>query len=448
MALADAIGMEINAGTLSPGDRLPTHRDLARLLGVTVGTVSRGYAEAQRRGLTTGEVGRGTFVRGKRGFSLFGESTSQNLTERGSATVDMGLTLPWIPPDGSDGKALQQTLAHLAMADGLDELLRFDQGALPRHRDLAASWLSERGHAVGPERTLTTCGNQHALFVVLSTLLAAGDTLLTASVTYPGLSAVAHTLGIRIRGVALDQEGMDPTALGRLADETGAKAVYVLPTIQNPTTRTMSEERRLALAEVAWEKGLTILEDDVYALSAPGYTPLARLAPERTVYMTTFSKTLSFGFRIGFMTGPREMTRRLESGIQSTLWMPPALQTEVLLRWLHDGTAERVCAKKQQEMAARQAVVKTAFPHAECDPRGNHAWLPLADPWTPRLAVEGAQQLGMIVVGSDAFAAGRDYPHAIRIALGNVPTREAFSEAIDRLSTLLAGRPRGRRALI
>jgi DNA-binding transcriptional MocR family regulator len=85
-AIADAIAQALEAGELQPGEGLPTHRALARALGVTVGTVSRGYAEAERRGMVVGEVGRGTFVRGGEpgGPADLGEGQE-------GITVDMGL---------------------------------------------------------------------------------------------------------------------------------------------------------------------------------------------------------------------------------------------------------------------------------------------------------------------------------------------------------------------
>src|SRR5262245_26634403 len=112
LAIADAIARDVDAGVLEPGVQLPTHRELAKRLGVTVGTVTRAYDEASRRGLTSGEVGRGTFVRRREGTDHFGFHDARQ-PEMG-ALLDMTLACPWQPADGQEGRMLAATLAALA----------------------------------------------------------------------------------------------------------------------------------------------------------------------------------------------------------------------------------------------------------------------------------------------------------------------------------------------
>ena len=99
VAIADAVAQDVDLGVLEPGVRLPTHRELADHLGVTVGTVTRGYAEAERRGLTVGEVGRGTFVRG---VERDAESWASPRAEDPSI-LDMSISIPAVLEGGEEG---------------------------------------------------------------------------------------------------------------------------------------------------------------------------------------------------------------------------------------------------------------------------------------------------------------------------------------------------------
>ena len=123
LAIADALAEDIRSGALNSGNRLPTHRDLAYYLGVTVGTVSRAYAEAERRGLTYGEVGRGTFVQGSQGSSSSGTTFFRKETGE-SNKIDFGLNMP---AAGERAAVLSETLVDLARSPFLDDFLSVDK---------------------------------------------------------------------------------------------------------------------------------------------------------------------------------------------------------------------------------------------------------------------------------------------------------------------------------
>ena len=142
-AIADALAAEVAAGRFKPGERLPTHRDLAWRLGVTVGTVSRAYAEAERRGLVSGEVGRGTYVRGpQRPESYF----VHDRRDADPAAIDLGVAIP--PPGASDG-FLGPTLEALAKDPQAAALLGYQPAAGKlEHRMAGTEWLARRGFEV------------------------------------------------------------------------------------------------------------------------------------------------------------------------------------------------------------------------------------------------------------------------------------------------------------
>ncbi len=441
MAIADAIKRDVESGALSPGGRLPTHRGLAKHLGVTVGTVTRGYAEAGRRGLTVGEVGRGTFVRGE-DLEDHGWGAAR---EAAPGVIDMSLATPWSLPNQEEGRLLGETMASIARDGGLDELLVYHPDSAPlRQRAAAAQWLARSGVVVSPERVVVTAGAQHAMTVIFSTLLRPGDLVITGELTYPGMKGLAQMLGLRLRGVSLDDEGMLPDALDAACREGGAHALYVVPTDQNPTGATMSTERRQAIAEVARVHQLLVVEDNVHGAlepDAPG--PILSFLPERTVHMTTVSKSIAFGLMTGFVVAPEPLVERLRAGVRSTVWMPPPLMTEITTRWITDGTGERITATKRAEMESRQTLVRKILGKNH-EVRGGshslHVWLTLPDPWRSDEYVAQARHRGVLIAGAEAFAVGRQsVPHAVRVCLGSVPRREDLARGLEILANILEG---------
>ena len=440
MAIATAIAKDLESGILTEGARLPTHRDLADYLGVTVGTVTRGYAEAERRGLTVGEVGRGTFVRGREveehGWGAAGPEGSSRI-------IDMTLACPWTAP--GEGELLAETLRQIARETDIVELLQYhpDSASL-RHRAAAASWIARTGLEASPEQVIVTAGAQHAMTALFSALLRPGDTILAGELTYPGMKALAQMLGLRIRGVALDDEGICPDALEEACRDGGSSALYCVPTLQNPTTGIMSDERRRQIAEVARAHDILIVEDHVHAFMVDDEPPpLAVYAPERTIHLSTISKSVTFGLRTGFVAAPDHLVERIRAGVRSTIWMPPPLMTEVVTRWLSDGTAERLAATKREELRARTSLVREIL-GTRYEVRGTdssiHHWIQLPDPWRSDECVAQARQRGVLVAGAEAFAVGRrNVPHAVRVCVGMVPRREDLKHALETLGEVLEG---------
>src|SRR6185503_12920687 len=254
LAIVEALADDFAAGQLPHGTRLPTHRDLAESLGVTVGTVSRAYAEAARRGLVSGEVGRGTFVRGP---------VSETAGDDGDV-CDLSQNHPPEPAARPQRAALVKALASLTANGDVGALLDYPAaGGGAADREAGAAWIARAGLRVSPDEVLVCTGSQHGLTIVLATLLEPGDVLLTESLTYAGLQPVAGLLRLRLRGLPIDAFGLRPDGLAKACREGGMKAVYLIPTLHNPTTAVMPEGRRREIADVARAHGLRIVEDDV-----------------------------------------------------------------------------------------------------------------------------------------------------------------------------------------
>lgn len=442
VALADAIERDLAAGRLEPGARLPTHRRLARALGVTVGTVTRGYAEAERRGLTIGEVGRGTFVRQS---SAAGPLAIGGDRPDAAGLIDLSLSLPCDIGGAAEGEALRETLREIAGERSAARLLAYTpESATASQREVFAATLRMLGVPARPDSITCTVGVQHGLTLIASALLRPGDTLLCGALTYPGARALGQLCGLKLRPVEIDEEGMCPDAIeSACRAEAGAAALYVVPNIQNPTNAVLSAARRQRLAEIAAEHDLLVIEDDVHGfLMDDRPPPIASFAPDRTVYATSLAKALTTGLRTGVLHAPDDLVARLRAAVRSSVWMPPPLMQEVTARWLASGTAERIMTRKRAETRARQSEAVEALTglRVQTHPDSLHLWLHLPDPWRSEQFVDQAAQRGVLVAGAEAFVVGRgEVPHAVRVSTGRAADRAELRRGLAGLVEVLHG---------
>jgi DNA-binding transcriptional MocR family regulator len=437
LAIANAIAEDISSGKLTDGERLPPQRDLADDLKVALTTVTRAYTEAERRGLVSGEVGRGTFVRRMETFSLRREVSEPSALD---------LTVNNLPPYGLSRELMESMSKHL-FSDGPSALVDYQphQGHA-RHRRAAATLLKSLGVQVAPENLLLTAGAQHAMAVTFSTITNPGDTVLTAEVTYSGMKSLANFLHLRLRGLAMDEEGIRPDALEAACTTTEAKALYCMPTLQNPTSAVMSEERRREIAAVAEAYGLAVVEDDSYGFLLPRQKPLRSFAgnPSKFYHLTGTSKSLAPGLRLGFLVSPPAMVDRLAASLSATTIMAPPPMAEVVSRWIEDGTAERVMEWKRTEVRARQKLAASILGDFEyrAHPASPHGWLTIPEPWCVRDFVAQARMRGVVLSPAEDFIAARSTSaHAVRICLGPVQERSRLGNALTMVAEILERSP-------
>lgn len=439
IAIADALAAGIAAGTFAAGDRLPTHRDLAWRLGVTVGTISRAYAEAGRRGLLSGEIGRGTYVRAVAPVVAYAMAAP----DADDAFIDMTLN---VPASGSEAAAIGPVLQAMAADPATARLLRYHpNGGLAEHRATGADWLERCGVAVPAARVVVTAGAQHGVTVVLASLTRPGDRILTEGVTYPGIQLVARMLGLTLDPLPLDAHGLQPDALEAACKRGTYRALYCIPTLQNPTTVTMPAERRQAIVDIARRHNLPILEDDIFSRLAPAPPPpLCTLAPDLVYYVTGLSKTTAPGLRVGFVAAPAAAVDRLASAIRTTCWIAPPIAVEIACRWIRDGSAEKILHDLRREAAWRRERTLKALDRwdVDCAPGALHVWLHLPEPWRSTDFTAEAKRRGVGVTPAEAFSVGRRAPaHAIRACFGPLPSRAALDKALTILTEMLEDRP-------
>jgi DNA-binding transcriptional MocR family regulator len=434
-AIADALAEDAARGRLRPGSQLPTHRDLADRLGVTVGTITRAYAEAARKGVVSGEVGRGTFVRGPASEPVAFRFASQ--AEPG--LIDMSVNLPPAPPDPA---ALAHALTTISKYSRLGSLLDYaPEGGAPEHRAAGASWIARAGLEVAPDQVLVSSGSQHGMTAVLAGLLRPGDLVLTESLTYPGMKALAGLLHLRLQGVAMDEHGLRPDALRTACRRGSVKAIYCVPTLHNPTTSVMPEARRREVVAIARQHDVLIVEDDVHGPLIEDRPPLlVALAPDITVHLSGTAKTLAPGLRIGYILAPKALVPRLATAIRTTTWMAAPLLAEVASVWIRDGTADLILAGNRKESAARHRLAVSVLGRfqIQAHPAAHHLWLQLPESRRSETFAEQARRAGVAVTPAQAFVVGSGAaPRAVRVCLGVARDRAQLEKGLRILAGVL-----------
>jgi DNA-binding transcriptional MocR family regulator len=431
-ALADAIARDVQAGRLRPGDRLPPQRELADALQMNVTTITRGYAEADRRGLVRGEIGRGTYVRPP----AFARPQLQ-----AAGLLDLGTNA--LLPQAHAGR-LAADLAALVERTPPEQLFNYQPHAgRPEHREAAASFLRRARVPASFADTILTSGAQHAMAVALATLTAPGEAVLCESLTYTGMRSLANHLHVRAHPVAMDDEGLVPDALEDAAHESGARVLYCMPSVQNPTGRVMSRRRRHDVARVIQRLNLFVVEDDTYGFLTPGGEPLAASIPDRTFYISSLSKSLVPGLRVGFLRTPSGWLDRVTGAVFATTVTVTPLAAAAAAQWMEDGTAEEIIRWKRDEIRARQQVTRDLLgSHVSGAPESQHVWLQLPARWPADDFTRETRQRGVVITAGREFAVARhDAPNAVRVCLGPPAERQSLTRALATLAEILNDTP-------
>jgi DNA-binding transcriptional MocR family regulator len=438
LAIVDSIAAAVRSGRLLPGERLPTQRGLAAQLELDYTTVARAYGEARRRGLIEPAVGRGTFVRHPKGGPARGDGVA--------APVDLSMNLPPEPDDPALLERMRQGIGHLQQLGDLRALLRYQEfGGSPNDREAGIRWLAPRIGETAPDRLLVCPGAQSAILAALATLARPGDVVCTEALTYPGFRAQAAHCGVTLEGLPGDGAGIDPDAFAAACRSRAPKALYCNPTLQNPTTTTISEARRHAIAAVARRHGVAIIEDDAYGRLALAPPPaFAVLAPELTFYISGMAKCVASGLRIAYIVAPDgRQSARLAETFHATTVMAAPLMAALATRWIADGTADAALAAIRRETMARQRLAAGLLDPAwmQTQPEALHFWLRLPAPWSRGVLLQHLRSAGIGVVVSDAFTVSGPPPEAARVCLGGPAGRAELKRALEILASALDRAP-------
>ncbi|MFU0507424.1 aminotransferase-like domain-containing protein [Pseudaminobacter sp. NGMCC 1.201702] len=420
--LAEAIEQLIASGRYGRGDRLPTHREIARSANVAIGTVTKAIGFLESRGILRGETGRGTFV---------------NLpVETDDQLIDLNFNAP-LP-------VIDDTTFRSAMTLAAGRLSSVPNGGYPEpgggrdQRDAMAGWLAATRLEADPGEMLITVGGQHAIHLAMADLVGVTKLIATEAATFSGAIAAANNLGIQLKAVDHDGEGMRPADLQKMLKDTGCKAIYLTPVCQNPFGFEMSEPRRREVLEVCRRNDAFIIEDDIYSIytQSKGKT-FYEMDPERVYYLNGLSKCLTPLARVGVLIPPLRRRAALASRIRAETWGASPIDVETA-RALIEGDVH-LKARDVLLAEARQRVSLASKLLGLSDlpmPHGSpHIWLPMATASAEKLA-RRALERGVRVTPPDATSVGGEKAGGVRLCLMAPPQRSSLERALRILTDL------------
>jgi DNA-binding transcriptional MocR family regulator len=428
---------------------------LAQQLGVTRLTVHAAYNELQSGGWIEATVGRGTFV-------------AEGIRPRANA-IDLGRE---VSAGGvlSDMMRMAQLpgIRSLAMADAaadlcpqrdfgraLGDALAVGPAMLgyttphgdPILRSVLADLLADRGIRATSDEFVITAGVTQGLALIAQVLAQPGDTVIVEQPTYLGALSIFGSRGLRLIGASVDADGLVTDELEGLILAHRPRFIYVIPAFQNPTGVCMSAERRTHLLAIAARHRVPIVEDDIYArLAYEGVAPPTLYGEDRSgmvLHLSSFSKVLLPGVRIGYIiAGPQWVARLVQAKQNSDLCSPPLLQRALAIFIQRGSLANHLRKALPRYRERRDALLSAMSRYFPSDLRwsephgGFNVWVVLPPSTNiTDLYLAGIEQ-GVAFAPGDAFFSG-PAPHPYMRLAFSAATPEVIVEATRVLGELL-----------
>ncbi|MGE3993537.1 PLP-dependent aminotransferase family protein [Pseudorhodoplanes sp.] len=437
LALVDLIERNIASGDLRDGDRLPPQRELASDFDLTIATITKAIREAARRGIVTARAGSGTFIR-----------VGSQRSDHHQDSVDLSLNT--VPADPTK-RFLDAAFAELAKRRVGDIACGYEPATgTEAHRTLMRGWLSARSLSPQSECILLTHGSQQALAACFFALTKPGDTILCEEWTYTGIRRLADLNQVRLEGVEMDKQGLVPRSLSDKLKSSGAKALICSAVVQNPTTATMPSERRAEIAALCESANIVIIEDDIYGhLSGEKTKPLAAIAPQNVIHISSMSKSLAPGIRLGTMVSPQSLVPALSNALVALHWTAPTMWLSLFEILVISGAIEKCLAAHRAEARRRLKLYEEVVGHLpQLELPSYHVWQDLPDSWRSEDFVTELAAQSIRVSPAHHFAVGTALkPQSqVRICLGGGDVDQLRNQLLQFRSVL--SRPRSGSTII
>jgi len=455
-------------GDLSPGQKIPSSRELASDMRVSRFPVLHAYAQLQAEGYFESQVGSGTFISATLPEQMMSSEQSMGVFERAPSglrpVADRNALYPKFRRDsplrGWGAFGLHQPASdqfpfqlwsELATRHSRNpssaSLQRIDPMGLRRFRIEICRYLrTARSVKCDPEQIMIVSGSQQALDLTTRVLLNSGDTVLVEEPGYTLEKTVLSAAGCRVKLMPVDDEGMDITAAGK---HKRAKAAFVTPSHQFPLGTTMSATRRLLLLNWAQSTGAWIIEDDYDSEYRFDTRPIASLqgldVNARVIYIGTFSKMLFPSLRVGYIVVPRDLVPLFEAVRFVTDIFPPYLYQEMLADFIEGGHLAQYIRKMRRIYGERRQVLVESI-RAEFDdfltvhgaPAGMHVSVSLPHGYDDEAICERAGKQKLLLWPLSRYYAGRRPLHGFVLGFGST-TAEQIPEAVRRMRTVVHG---------
>jgi DNA-binding transcriptional MocR family regulator len=435
----------VDAGTLGPGARVPSLRQVSDQRRISVSTALQAYRVLEDRGVIEARPQSGYYVARSRAASLEMPAISKppgkassvavsavvlKLLEHASdpKLVPLGCAIP--SPELLAAGGLDRFLARAARVKGMAYNIYTLPKGDPRLRVEIARRALQWGQALSPEDICITCGCTEALMLALKAVSQPGDTIAIESPTYFGLLHAIEVLDLKALELPTDPaNGIDLGALEKALAAKAVRACLFSSNFGNPLGGTMPEEKKLALLQLLARYEVPLIEDDIYGDLYFGKArpkPFMALNPHANVlYCSSFSKTIAPGYRLGWIATGRHMQRVLERKFASTL-CGPALPQAALADFLSSGGYDNHLRRMRRVFEAgidqmMRAIAKS-FPAGTkvTRPAGGFVlWLELPRPLKSRELFVEALARGICFAPGDVFSASGRYAHCLRLSAGH-----------------------------
>ena len=435
--IAFGIAAAVNRGELLPGDKLPTQRFLSKAIGCTVGTITRAYKLAEDMGIVSSIIGSGSYVKSQDqlGFTI----PDGNIRD----TINLSINTPSLL---TRSKFISESLheageKYLYNSHALDYQNNYGNQNV---RQTLLDWYKDAGLEANLGNTILSAGGQHGLSLSISALARPKDTILSESVSYHGLAPLIDRYHLQLKTVEMDDEGIIPDSLDRYCRHHLPIALYLNPRIHNPTTAQMSVDRKKAVADVARKHQIYIIEDDVLSHHANPSPPIYNFYPEKTIYLSSMSKSLAPSLRVGMIVANDDLIHVIAKTLKDDIWMTSPILADLAAHWIKTGIATQLIRSDQHELMRRAERFKIilgsySFQYSEGSP---HVWLHLPDHWSPRNFVDAMKEQNVLLKGSEDFIVNsRDRVNAVRISMTSPDSIQQVNTGLHRIALQLNEAP-------
>jgi len=314
-------------------------------------------------------------------------------------------------------------------------------------REWVAARVATLGMSVTPDQVLVTSGSQQGLDLAAKILCDAGAPVAVETPTYLGALQAFTPFEPLFASLDSDSEGPRPEAIAALShDAPGTRFSYLLPNYQNPTGRVMGARRRAEVVEASRRAGVPIVEDNPYGdlwFDEPPPASLSSLWPEGSLYLGSFSKVLTPGFRLGYLIAPPELYPKLLQAKQAADLHTPGFNQRVVHEVIRDGFLDRhIPTIRARYKANRDAMAEALREHLPpgCDwqsPQGGmFFWIRLAEGLDAMALLPRAVEAGIAYVPGAAFYAHQPDARTLRLSFVTL-TPDLIREGVEKLGRLL-----------
>jgi 2-aminoadipate transaminase len=376
-----------------------------------------------------------------------GSGALANILALASSTDVITLSGGFPAPETFPVDVLRELTTRLLTEDAAVALQYSPTRGLASVRDAISDRLAWReGLRPADDELIVTSGGIDALELIAKSLLDPGDVVLVEAPTYLGAIMGFNSYEANVRGIPMDEDGLDVDALARLlATGLRPKLLYTIPDHQNPSGRTMSEERRVQLAALARRYGLLVVEDVAYrelSFSGERATSLWTLAPDVVIQIGTFSKTFFPGVRLGWATGSAEIIERMVVAKQNSDQCAGAFGQRLVEEYLRGGHLDRQLKLSRDLYAERCAAMLSALDQmmptdvAWTRPTGGFfTWVTAPSGTdTTAMAQRASESRVAFVPGTPFYPDGRG-KNQLRLSFSRV-TEQDIHEGVRRLAAL------------